>query len=192
MDSATPKPKARSTVRRPRREGAEKKRSSGTHSSARTPLGGRRRSSSTSSTASAPGTPKGRDARGVRPPPRLPRRGRGDSRQPQAHLGAPKEDGGEPFFRQARPEEAHQARGRDRRRVVAKTSLTVIQRAQVPCKTTVEKPRRSCRGFSLSRVFSLSIELYKWPPRTRTWNLEIKSFSQYVCSCCWLFEKPLI
>ena len=96
------------------------------------------------------GTPKGRDARGVRPPPRLPRRGRRDSRQPQAHLGAPKEDGGEPFFRQARPEEAHQARGRDRRRVVAKTSLTVIQRAQAPCKTTVEKPRRSCRGFSLS------------------------------------------
>ena len=107
-------------------------------------------------------TRKGRDARGVRSPPRLPRRGRGDSRQPQAHLGAPKEVGGEPFFRQARPEEAHQARGRDRRRVVAKTSLTVIQRAQAPCKTTVEKPRRSCRGFSLSRVFSLSIELYKW------------------------------
>jgi nucleotide-binding universal stress UspA family protein len=44
-----------STVRRPRREEAEKKRSSGTHSSARTPLGGRRRSSSTSPTASATG-----------------------------------------------------------------------------------------------------------------------------------------
>ena len=44
----------------------------------------------------------------------------------------------------------------------AKTSLTVVQRAQAPCKTTVEKPRRSYRGFSLSRVFSLSIELYKW------------------------------
>ena len=102
-------------------------------------------------------TRKGRDARGARPPPRLPRRGRGDSRQLQAPLGGPKEDGGGPFFRQDRPEEAHQARGRDRRRVVAKTSLTVVQRAEAPCKTTVEKPRRSCRGFSLSRVFSLAI-----------------------------------
>ena len=56
---------------------------------------------------------------------------------------------------------------------------------------TVDRLRRSCRGLLHPAYLAYLSSFISEPPKTRTWNLEIKSLCRRSSSGCWKLHNPL-